>query len=73
MQNWYRTVMRIRHSRTKPPRVSALRVAEAPWNDSYEYYLSQGLRYRVTGASFYANWIKEFSFYGSVQSGTGVN
>ena len=41
--------------------------------DAYESYLTQGFRYGTTSGSFYANWLKRLSFYGSYGIGTGVN
>ncbi|MEO8097027.1 MAG: DUF5916 domain-containing protein [Acidobacteriota bacterium] len=42
-------------------------------NDSYEFFKGQTFHYGTNVASFYANWIKAFTFYGSVTLGTGVN
>ena len=41
--------------------------------DAYESYLARGFRYHTNSASFYASWIKGFTFYGDFSSGTGVN
>jgi len=41
--------------------------------DAYENYADRGFRYHTMSASFYANWIKRFTFYGDLGAGTGVN
>ena len=41
--------------------------------DQYESYLTRGFRYGTTSGSFYANWLKRLSLYGSLGMGTGVN
>lgn len=41
--------------------------------DAYERFLSREFTYGNTEVSFYAGWIKEFTFNGSVTIGNGVN